>query len=252
MVLKALIALIITVIYSTSFSVKGEPQRITLAVGHDHSAMLAANYPIYRANWEFIRHSLVLLGYEVTANPVPWARAKHLTQIAKSDGLFIAANFPGREKWAVLSNPIGYGIFGGFYHIDRKEAQDILAAVRLGDHDEILSNFHTEDLLQVATAQEGFKLLFNHRVDRLIMSESYGNYLLDTELSHFREKLRFDPTFFEKRSLHIAFAKDNPRSLNVLKIVNQAIKLGFEKGLYRQAMEHYKVPARMRFEGGMD
>lgn len=224
---------------------------ITLAVGHDHQKMLEANYPIYRANWQFISHSLNLIGYEVTAVAVPWARAKHLTQTGKSDGLFIAANFAGREKWAILSKPIGYGIFGAFLHIERKTEDSIIAVVRLGDHDKVLSKFHPKDLFEVATAQEGFRLLFNKRIDRFVMSESYGNYLLDTELSNYRDKLRFDSNFFEKRSLHIAFAKDNKRSRKVLKVVNQAITLGLNNGLYQQAMQHYKVPERMQYTADM-
>ncbi|TMS88168.1 amino acid ABC transporter substrate-binding protein, partial [Pseudoalteromonas sp. S201] len=138
-------------------------------------------YPIYRASWQFLNQSLAKLGYKVDAIVLPWARANYYTQSGKADGLFLAANLPGREQWAVLSKPIGVGAFGAFYHKDRKDKENIIAGVRLGVHDKILTGYHTYELLEVATAQQGFKLLFNQKVDRLIMSESYGKYLLSTE-----------------------------------------------------------------------
>ena len=229
-----------------SFAVSSADRSISFAVGHDHQKMLTASYPIYSANWEFLNKSLSLLGYSIEIQVAPWARAKHLTQTAKADGLFMAANFEGRDKWAKLSKPIGYGIFGGFYNTDRAQAKNVVAAVRIGQHDKILSEYTDDDLIWVATAHQGFKLLFNKRIDRFVMSESYGNYLLNTELSEYREKIAFDYDNIEKRTIHVAFSNSAPSSLKALDILNQAIDLGFEYGLYKEAMEKHQVPIRMR------
>jgi ABC-type amino acid transport substrate-binding protein len=229
----------------SSISAKESHKVITFAVGHDHKKMLTENYPIYRASWQFLSKSLKKLGYDTEAIILPWARAKHYTQIGQADGLFLAANLPGREQWAILSNPIGVGVFGGFYHTDRKNYQNIIGSVRLGGHDKILSGYHANEYLEVATAQQGFKLLINQKVDRFVMSESYGNYLLNTELVEYKSDILFDDSLIEKRSIHIAFAKDIDKSLKALKVVNTAIELGIEKGFYLDAMTQNKVPKEM-------
>lgn len=228
--------------------VTAEEKKLVFAVGHDHQKMMTSDYPMYNAKWEFIVESLALLGYSVESVELPWARAKHLTQTAKADGLFLAANLPGREKWAVLSNKLGYGVFGGFYHIENPGKSEFVASIRLGMHDRISSDLSTEDLLLVATAHQGFKLLFNKKVDIFIMSESYGRYLLNTELSHYNSKIRFDSSKIDSRSTHIAFSKEHAKSLAALKIVNNAIDIGIKQGLYQAAMLRNKVPKRMQLK----
>lgn len=47
-------------------------------------------------------------------------------------------------------------------------------------------------------------------------------------------------------TIHVAFSKGAQSSLEALEILNKAIELGFEYGLYEEAMEKNKVPARMR------
>jgi hypothetical protein len=112
-------------------------------------------------------------------------------------------------------------------------------------HDKILTGYHTSELLEVATAQQGFKLLYNQKIDRLIMSESYGKYLLSTELVEFKSKISFDSDVIEKRSIHVAFAKDITKSLNAMVVVNKAIDLGIGDGLYHEVMTKNKVPKSM-------
>ena len=224
-----------------------EAKHVTLAVGHDHEKMLSANYPIYRANWEFINESLKRLGYSVNVTVAPWARAKNLVQAGIADGLFLAANLEGREQWAAYSHVLGYGIFGTFYNTHFPDANSMIASIRLGSHDTLLSHYKSVDVFEVATAQEGLRLLHLGKVDRMIMSESYGEYLLDTELSHYDDSIEFDLNTIERRTVHIAFAKHQKNSLDALEIVNRAIELGFEEGLYIPAMERNGVPERMRY-----
>lgn len=230
----------------TSCHALAEEKLLVFAVGHDHDKMTTPNYPMYNAKWQFITQSLGMLGYKVEAKPLPWARAKHLTQTAKADGLFLAANLPGREKWANLSDKLGYGVFGSFYHIEQPQKRDVIASIRLGMHDRIYADLAPEDLLLVSTAHQGFGLLHKKKVDQFLMSESYGRYLLNTELAHFSEQIDFDSSQIEQRTTHIAFSKNHPRGQVALDIVNKAIALGIEKKLYQQAMEKNKVPKRMQ------
>ena len=216
---------------------KEQPSVITFAVGHDHAKMVSSNYPIYRANWEFISESLSDMGYAVEPVILPWARAKLYTQNAEADGLFLAANLAGRDNWAAFSDPLGYGVFGGFYHKERADSKELIASVRVGDHDRVLAKYGPEELLEVATAQEGFRLLFLKKIDRLIMSESYGTFLLDTEFSEHKKVIGFDEQLIEQRTVHIAFSKSSQKSLEALRVVNLAIRQGIENGLYTAAME---------------
>jgi len=241
-----LVVFISVLVTSLSVWATDAPKSISFAVGHDHQAMVSANYPIYRANWEFITESLSLMGYGVEPVILPWARAKSYVQSAQAQGLFLAANLEGRDNWAELSKPLGYGVFGGFYHKDRAHQKDLIASVRVGNYDRVLSQYHPKELLNLATAQEGLRLLFLAKIDRLIMSESYGRFLLNTELTDYRDAIAFDETLIERRSVHIAFSKTSSRSLEALRIVNNAIQLGIEEGLYHAAMRRNQVPMRMQ------
>lgn len=238
--------LILFAFFSVELVADEQRKVISFAVGHDHVNMVSSNYPIYRANWEFICESLALIGYRVEPIILPWARAKLYTQKGQAHGLFLAANLAGRESWAVLSEPLGYGVFGGFYHKQRANQKELVASVRLGGSDRVLSQYHPKELLSVATAQEGFRLLFRQQIDRLIMSESYGLFLLDTELSEYKNTIGFDSDVIEQRSVHIAFSKEAATSLEALNVVNMAIQMGIEKGLYQQAMQRSAVPKRMQ------
>ena len=246
-ILFRLFALIFLTLIASG-DLRAENKLLVFAVGHDHDKMTTPDYPMYNAKWEFITQSLKLLGYQVEARPLPWARAKHLTQTAKADGLFLAANLPGREKWANLSNKLGYGVFGSFFHIEQPEKKDVIASIRLGMHDRIFENLSSDDLLLVSTAHQGFNLLYKKKVDQFLMSESYGRYLLKTELSEYSDKIDFDPTHIEQRTTHIAFSKNHPRGQVARDIVNKAIALGIKKNLYQQAMERNKVPKRMQLD----
>ena len=228
-----------------SSSVFADDKVLHFAVGHDHEKMLNSNYPIYRANWEFLNKSLRRLGYVINAEIQPWARAIHSAKTGKVHGLFLAANFEGRDQWAVLSSPLGKGFFGGFYHTKRFNEKSVIAAVRLSDHDKVMSSYEPHEVLEVVTAQSGMKLLYNQKVDRFVMSESYGNYLLSTELSRYRGDIKFDESHVESRTVHVAFAKDKTSSLDAMKVVNEAIELGLENGLYQAAMVKSNVPKKM-------
>ena len=247
--MKTWLSIVVVLFVLLTIPVMANDKTISFAVGHDHEKMLSKNYPIYRANWEFLNESLSLLGYSIETDIGPWARAKHRTQTGKSHGLFMAANFEGRDKWARLSNPIGFGTFGAFYNIKNPDGMKVVASIRLGDHDKILSHFVSGDVLEVSTAHQGFKLLFNRRIDRFVMSESYGNYLLNTELKEYASQIAFDRSNTEKRTIHVAFSKDNRASLEALKILNQAIQIGIEYGLYDDAMNRNNVPEHMRLSG---
>ena len=77
------------------------------------------------------------------------------------------------------------------------------------------------------------------------MSESYGKYLLSTELIEFKNDILFDSDVIEKRSIHVAFAKDIAESLKAMAVVNKAIDLGMSDGTYRDVMIKNKVPESM-------
>lgn len=218
---------------------------IRFAVGPDHVEMMNNNYSIYKANWEFLDKSLNTMGIKLTAKSMPWARAKASVQSGQNHGLFLAANFEERNKWALLSKPLGYEVFGSFVHRDFPSANKTIAAVRLGGSDRILSYLKPDKLLTVSTAQHGLMLLHSQRVDRFIMAKGYGMYILDTDLSDVKEDIIFDDTGAELRSLHIAVAKDNEVSLAALEHLNQAIEKGMKAGWYQEAVAKYKVPTEM-------
>ena len=237
--------LLLFTFFSLLLSFNALATTLRFSVGPEHQEMRDNNYSVYRANWEFLSQSLALLDIELVAKPMPWARAKSLVQAGTNHGLFLAANFEERNKWAVLSQPLAYEVFGCYKHKENPDGDKVIAAVRLGGNDKILSYLQPEKLLNVTTAQDGLMLLHHKRVDRFIMAKGYGQYILNNELRDIKDNIIFDPNRSELRSLHIAFANDKPESLAMLKVVNQAITLGLEKGIYQNVMAKYQVPKEM-------
>lgn len=233
-------------ILSCFLSANAGAKTIRLAVGHDHPQMVANNYSIYKANWFFLTKSLELMGHELVANPMPWARAKSSVISGNSHGLFLAANFDGRHEWATLSKPLGYEVFGFYYHIENKTDNGVIGSVRIGKDDRILSFLDGKNLLNVTTAQDGLKLLHNKRVDRFVMARGYGDYILAKELRSLRPNILFDPHLSERRSLHVAVAKGKTKSLEALTILNNAIERGIKAGYYQEAMKRNNVSLDMQ------
>lgn len=239
-----IVLMLIVNIYSNLVSA----ETVTLAVGPDHQRMLDRKYSVYQANWELMNKSLNDLGHSVEAHSFPWARAKAKVQAGELDGLFIAAKFTDRGKWAAFSSLIGYEIYGAFERKDNEKSPNISATVRLGGLDRVLSHISPEQLLSVPTAQNGLRLLYENKVKQFIMAQGYGQYLIDVELAHMADVIIFNPDNSERRSLHIAVSKHHKSSLDKLRLINKAIHHGITKGYYQQAVEKYNVPSTMQIK----
>lgn len=218
-----------------------------LAVGPDHQAMLSKQYDFYAANWLFINKSLNSLGHQVIAHSMPWARAKQQVEAGELDGLFLAANLNGRNQWAHLTDSLGSDYFGFFTKPDAYIENKFIGAVRLGG-DKLLSHINPEQLIEVTTAQKGLTLLAENKIAKFVMSESYGDYLLNTELKAFSNAIYFEDAGSERRTSHIAISKTHSQAEDILALYNQAIRHGIKKGIYTEAMNKYKIPQKMRVE----
>ena len=226
------------ILFSISFSLSAA-QTITLAVGHDHYKMVKY-YPFYAASWDLLNLEFNLLGYKVIATPYPWARAKEKVSKGLADGLFLAANFKGRESWAILSDPIGQDQFGLFTNkLGNLDAP--IGTVRTTSNYGQLTFLNPNEQIQVATAQQGLNLLSNKKLSAFVMSRSYGDYLLSQELKALKNKIVFDSQYTEVYTAHLAIGKQHPEKQKILNIVNQAIKNSLESGRYLKIMQEYQV-----------
>ena len=214
-------------------------QTVTLAVGYDHNKMVE-HYPFYAASWHLIGEELALLGYQVRAVSYPWARAKESVRLGKSDGLFLAANFKGRENWAKLTHAVGKDEFGLFYN-EFGDAKAPIGSVRLLSNYGQLSFLDPKEQLKLTTAQEGLKLLSNKKLSAFVMSRSYGNYILDNELKTIQHKIAFNKTLAETYTAHIAVGKAHPNAEQIITLFNQAIRNGIESKRYLETMKRFNV-----------
>jgi hypothetical protein len=238
--------LFIIFIICTFISPPSSARNIRLAVGLDHSRMISDNYPLYRASWIFLTQALRESGHTVSVVSQSSINALVTVQEGKLDGLFLAANLIGREKWAVLSSPLGYDYFGFFINKLNKNAQGAIGTVNIGNLDQILSNQQQNELLQIATAQRGLKQLAKQKIGKFILAEGYGKYLLNNELKSISENIKFQTSGAERRSAHVALSKQNPNYKILQKIINDAIRSGIEKGDYDKIMNESHLPLKMR------
>lgn len=232
------VKVLVALLFSVSLSVNAI-DTLSLAVGHDHKKMVK-KYPFYAASWQILNEELFKLGYQVQANAYPWARAKESVRQGKNHGLFLAAAFKGRDEWAHLSNPIGQDQFGLFYQ-EQGNRNAPIGTVRLKSRSGQLSYLDPAKQVQVATAQEGLKLLSKQKLSAFVMSRSYGEYLLDTELSSFKAGMKFDEESAEVYTAHIAIGKEHPESQQAYQLINQAIKNAIDSGRYIQLMKAHKA-----------
>jgi polar amino acid transport system substrate-binding protein len=212
---------------------------ITFAVGHDHQKMII-DYPFYAASWEILNVELTNIGYTVKTNIYPWARAKESVKKGKSDGLFLAANFKGRESWASLSIAIGQDHFGVFQN-HRSDPLAPFGSVRLLSNYSQLTFLDQNKQINVTTAQEGLLLLSNQKLQGFIMSRSYGDYLLHNELHTLNKRIVFNEEKIETYTAHIAVGKTNPERAEILSIVNKAIGNAFKSDSYKRIMQKHGV-----------
>lgn len=222
-----------------SFRAVSNTASISLAVGHDHHKMLQ-QYRFYAASWEILTKELTALGYQVNVKAYPWARAKDKVENTTHDGLFLAANFRGREQWAVLSRAIGQDHFGIFNHRQSDNSKPI-GSVRFSGNYSQISFLAKDKQVKFATAQDGLKLLANKKLSGFIMSRSYGEYLLANELKQIRNRIIFNDTRFEIHTAHIAISKKHPNVNVIQSLINSAIENAIESGRYFQVMKKHDV-----------
>ena len=227
----------------SSSIVNAQPKKtIRIAVGPDHVTMLENKYPFYAASWHFIHQMLAQQNINVEAYSMPWARAKTKVLDSELDGLFLAANFKGRDHWATLSLPLGYDYFGHFAKPSTALPQEVIGMVRLGKHDQIHQDVADVKTIEVATAQIGLTLLAEDKLSKFVMSQGYGNYLLNNELKQYAQNIFFLKKNAERRSLHIAMSKTHPELQQISTSINQAIEAGIAQGTYKKIMEQFNVP----------
>lgn len=226
-----------------SFSLKAETEMIArIAVGPDHNNMLSRQYPFYTASWHFLVEMLKRQNINVQPYSMPWARAKSKVLSGELDGLFLAANFEGRENWAMLSEPIGYDYFGHFAKANSELPHEVIGMVRVGKHDQVHQDVANTKTIEVATAQVGLSLLAQDKISKFVMSQGYGNYLLSHELKQHADEIFFLSKNAERRSLHVAVSKNHPKLAQLTSLFNNAINSGISQGTYHQIMQKFKVP----------
>lgn len=230
--------ILFALLFIVSCSVKAS-NSITFAVGHDHLKMIK-DYPFYAASWKILNVELNNMGYEVKTNVSPWARAKESVKKGKSDGLFLAANFKGRESWASLSIAIGQDQFGIFQN-HRSDPLAPFGSVRLLSNYSQLTFLDQNKQIKVTTAQEGLLLLSNQKLQGFVMSRSYGDYLLHNELHTLNKRIVFNEEKIETYTAHIAVGKNNPKRVVILSIVNKVIGNAFKSGSYKKIMQKHGV-----------
>ncbi|MAG77429.1 MAG: amino acid ABC transporter substrate-binding protein [Colwelliaceae bacterium] len=233
-----MLKVVANLLFLISFTASGA-QTISFAVGHDHDKMVK-HYAFYAASWEIVNHELELLGYEVTANAYPWARAKEMVKNGQHHGLFLAANFQGRDKWALFSQALGKDQFGLFKHKEGGSTGPI-ASVRLISDYSLVSFISPKTQLQLATAQEGLNLLANKKVKGFVMSRSYGEYLLATELNDIAEKIAFDTNRYDLYSAHIAVSKTHKEAEGTVALIDKALANSIASGRYQDIMTKHQV-----------
>ena len=129
-----MVKFLLTLVTSLLLSFQVKAIEVNLAVGPDHKEMMAHDYPLYAASWNFLHIVLREQGHTLIAHPMPWARAKDQVLKGNLDGLFLSANLKGRDQWAELTMPLGYDYFGLFKN-DITKVSNTVGVVRIGQHD---------------------------------------------------------------------------------------------------------------------
>lgn len=229
-----------------TFSQNHPSSTLNVAVGPDHQLMLKNQYKFYAASWFFLGEILKESNISLRPHSMPWARAKTKVLNGELDGLFLAANFEGRNKWAELSVPLGFDYFGHFSKTTSNLKQEVIGVVRLGKHDKIHNDLTTQKYIEVTTAQHGLSLLAKDKVSKFTMSQGYGNYLLANELNQYQSLIDFNLENAEKKSSHLAVSSNHQQKLHILKAINTAIERGIKQGRYDFYMNKYQVPCSNR------
>lgn len=187
------------------------------------------------------------MGYEVTVDFLPWARALQMSQDGEYDGLYSTWYRPEREEWFWFPDPMMPNEMG-FY----KRTSDVIPYERLED----LSGYNIGIVRGYAyppefveatylTTDEGvdeetnLRKLHEGRVDLILIDHVIAVHLINTKFPEYAEELEWLPPALETLPQYLAISKRAPDGQAKLEAFNTGLRQITENGTLQEIVTRH-------------
>jgi polar amino acid transport system substrate-binding protein len=245
--LKKLIYVCVLFLVSIFSSLPVSAKQITLSVG-EWPPYMGSDLPNNGAIAEIITEAFADIGYQVSFEFYPWARAMEQAQLGRVDGTGLWLKTESRESEFYFSEPVLEEKHVFFYNRTNKPKLDSFEALKsysyVGledfsyglDLDNIIRakqiNMH-----RVSNDEQAFGMLLKNRVSIYPQEMAVGYYLLRQYFSEQDMKSigHIEQPFMRKNS-HILLSKGDKDNAKLIEIFNESLQRMKQSGRYDQLL----------------
>ena len=243
--LKQLITVYIFSLLTLFSSFLASSKQITLSVG-EWPPYMGSDLPNNGAIAEIITEAFADIGYQVSFEFYPWARAMEQAQLGRVDGTGLWLKTESRESEFYFSEPVLEEKHVFFYNRTNKPKLDSFEALKsysyVGledfsygiDLDNIIRAKQI-NIQRVSNDEQAFGMLLKNRVSIYPQEMAVGFYLLRQHFSEQEVKNigHIEQPFMRKNS-HIMLSKADKNNAGILKIFDEALLRMKQSGSYDQ------------------
>ena len=245
--LKQLITVSLVFLLTLFINFPASAKQLTLSVG-EWPPYMASDLPNNGAIAEIITEAFADVGYQVSFEFYPWARAMEQAQLGRVDGTGLWLKTESRESEFYFSEPVLEEKHVFFYNRTNKPILDSFEALKsysyVGledfsygiDLDNIIRakqiNMH-----RVSNDEQAFGMLLKNRVSIYPQEMAVGYYLLRQDFSEqdMKKIAHIEQPFMRKNS-HIMLSKADKNNADILKMFDEALLRMKQSGRYDQLL----------------
>ena len=196
---------------------------------------------------DVIREAFSRMGIPVKIEMYPWARCLKMVQSGEAEGIFTLSKNPKREKFLIYPEEvINYSENVFFYNKKKPFKFDGTLESLKGRLIAVTQNYnYGKDFLESNLFRRdnasydvfGIRKIANERDDLFICDKLVGISLAKKE--GVLSKLSYIPKPLSIKKMFLAFRKDNPKSAQLIKDFDKAIKSMKKDGTYKKILDRY-------------
>ena len=196
---------------------------------------------------DVIREAFSRMGIPVKIEIFPWSRCLQMVKSGAAEGIFTLSKSSKREKFLTYPNePINYSENVFFYNkkkpFDFDGTMESLKGRMVGTtrnyhyrDDFVKSNLFKRDAADSDMA--GIRKIANSRDDLFICDKLVGSHL--AKQAGVLSKLSYVKKSLSKREMYIAFRKNNPKNVQLVKDFEKTLKSMKKDGTYNKILRKY-------------
>lgn len=198
---------------------------------------------------EIVRSALSQMGYTLDIKWAPWNRVLEMSKLGGYDGILVASHKKEREDYFEYSHKIGSERFIFWQRSEDDYSYDSLNSFNGMKVGVLLGSNFTQDLKnhgniivdEVSNIRQNILKLSHGRIDAFLGSYDNVNYILNSELSEHRVKLKPITPDYRTYDLYMLISKKHPNHKSIVKGFNHSLKKMIMDGRYESILVEHDI-----------